>query len=267
MKTSTKIVLYTTFTAAVVVPIMVYALVKIPTNWTNSSLAFYGPLMLLSEMAILNIGAAILFLTGLSVYKSKMRKAYTALAAASILTTIGTVQVPILAALNIFGSLYGRSGGVGLPFVLGGTVMYVSTRSFANLVQTKTILTQAQLILPLALLLSISVAFIPHIKTSIPEFEYAISNILLFLSGLLNLASALIIYNVRRQIGAHYINAMTWLAFPLFMTAVILGVVTAQGLASTAVIDPLLVIVYFFTATTSAVWLRAAYVFVKTEDY
>lgn len=267
MKSRTRSVLYGTFAAALVVPFMVYLFVAVPESWTNSMVAFYGPLILLCEMAIFNTGAAVLFLTGLGVYKSKMRVAYTALAIASILTTLGTIQVPILAALNIFSSLYGRSGGIALPFVLGGTVMYMSTRAFAKLVQTQTILTRADLVFPLALLLSLSAAFLPHIRTHIPEFEYAANNMLLFLSGFLNLASALVISKVKKHIGEHYVNAMSWLSFPLFMTAAILGAVTVQGLISNAVIDPALVVIYCFTAINSAIWLRAAYAFVKTEEY
>ena len=234
----------------------------------QSSLMVHADLAIVIIMATLNIGAASLFIYGLREYKAEMRKAYLAFASGIFVLAFATLQVAVLVALSLDNSSYARGIGIVLPFLLTGLLIYVGVRRFSRLVGVHSWLTKATLVIPGVIILSALSSLLPHVPGHpSPEMELDFSVGILFWITLLNMVSALIISQVNRRIGAHYVKALTLLQTFLFgsgivsMVAVVINLTIADGNESA------LTITHVLSVALACVALRAGYEFSKTEAY
>ena len=261
MKVAQRIVLGSIVTAAVLV---ITALVM---PLPQATLLVRGDLALVAVMATINIGAALLFISGLHDYKAEMRKAYRAFASGVLILAFGSLQVAVLVAFSLDTSNYARGIGVVLPFLLTGLLIYIGLRRFARLVGVRSWLTRAILVLPVVIMFSALSSQLPHAPGLLStEVDLDFSTGILFWITLLNFISALLIYQVNRRIGSHYVQAMTLLqTFLLGSSAISLFAIVVN----LTVVDSgkALTITHLLSVGLAFVSLRAGYAFTRTEEY
>jgi len=241
--------------------------IPVPAAWQGSTAAFHLPLAGYTIMACLHVGAAVSFLTTLGVYKAQLRRAYLAIAAGIVVIAVGTLQVSIIGDLNAWHSAWVVRGGLILPFLCSSLILYLGIRYFAQLVGAKSILSRAMLIVPVAMIMSIAATFLPHVATTVPEIGFAIGNGITAWSGLLILAAAMLVLDVKQHIGVHYTHAMTALSLPFFTSFIILAVQFVHTLTSTSTTDLTSSLITIMAIVSGILWLRAGYAFVQTREY
>ena len=128
-----------------------------------------------------------------------------------LLVGIGTVQLPVLDAYNLWATPYVAYGIVALPFLISGLALYFGAASFGRLVGEKSIVTTRSAIIFLAVVASIVSTMLPHVQTTTPELSYDITAALYVWIFVLDLSSAIVFFRVRQRIGNHYKRAMLWL--------------------------------------------------------
>ncbi len=147
-----------------------------PENWDGTVFEFHFPLTANILMAVLHLGGALLFIQSLSVYKAKLRMAFLSIVVGILLIGIGTVQLPILDAFNLWATPYVAYGIVALPFLVSGLALYFGAASFGRLVGEKSVITTRLVVVLTAILISLISTTLPHVQTTTPELSYDITN-------------------------------------------------------------------------------------------
>jgi len=241
--------------------------VRPPESWTGTLFQFQFPLAANILMAILHLGAALLFIMSLSVYKAKLRLAFTGIVIGILLIGIGTVQLPILDAFNLWSTPYVLYGVVALPFLLSGLVLYFGASSFARLVGANNVFTSKLLIILAAVALSIFSTIFPHVQTTTPELSYDITNALYMWILVLDLSAAVIFLALRGRIGAHYKAAMTWLGLATLSSVTCVVIAMLDTYLSATVHSPFMLALNCMVVVAGLAWLKAGYTFTKTKEY
>lgn len=239
-----------------------------PAGWDSGRTLFYVPLVATVVYAFFHMGAALLFMTGLGVYRAKLRHAFIAIATGIVALALSTLQVAIIAAFDWWHTPWAEDGYIILPFLIAGIVVYVGARKLARLTGTPSRLCNALLVVPVIILLSSLTALLPHVHTTTAEVAFDASNIFITWTILMYLATMFITLAVKRHVGAHYTQAMAWLATGFaascsILTAVVvhsLFVDQAQGQ------DTVTMIVDLFGIVSGLIYLRAGYEFTRTEE-
>jgi len=260
-----KIVVCTLLLALVAAVAFVF--VPAPQNWTEAAWAFHYQLTISAVIAVLHVGASVLFLNSLGAYKTELRKAYIYISVGVVVIALGTLQLPILSLFNLWESAWVTSGGIILPFLVAGISLYAGARLLGRLVNAKTVLTKASVVVPAIIAITVVLSFLPHGAKSMPELEFDISNAVLVIDALFMLSGALIVLRIKNQIGEHYVNAMAWLFAALFGAAIILLIVFLDALFTNGEQELTGQITNFLAAMIGLIWLRAAYAFAKAKDY
>jgi hypothetical protein len=224
-------------------------------HWTLANSVFYTSLY---------VGAAILFLIGVSAYKAELRIAYMAIAIGIVLVGAGLAQVVLLRIFDLLKSPWVIYGGVTLPFVAAGLAIYFGVRSRTKLVNIASALTKPIVILPLLLFCIALVTLLPHGTSSLPEVFFDVSNAISVLDVVLYAVSFGLVLQIRNRSGAHYTSSMTWLMLGLMSSVVIslailmTTLITGQTLAE--YLQDVLVII------GGVLYLRAGYTFARTKE-
>lgn len=234
---------------------------------------FHNLLIVNIVMACTHIGGALLLLTNLDVYKAKLRRAYIVMSVGVLVIGASTLQILIISLFNgwtntaLAGML---SSFTLLLYLLSGVLLYLAVRSFARLVGVRHLLTRAWVVLPGATVVAALSSFLPHPQlppgTSEAAFDAFVG--IFFWSGSLMLFAGWLALNVRKQAGAHYSHAMTWLALALLVSALLL----LYGGIRTALLDTgenliLSVFSYILAIASGLMWVRAGYAFALTKYY
>ncbi|HSX28905.1 MAG TPA: hypothetical protein VLF60_05660 [Candidatus Saccharimonadales bacterium] len=260
----------TIFLAAIVIAIIVgvvVTLLPVPAAWQGSSAEFHFPVAAYSSMACLHIGAVLLFLMGLSVYKAQLRRAYVMISIGIVAVALGTLQISLLSGLDALDSGWSKNGGAVVPFVLSSLLLYLGIRSFAKLVGLRNLFTRSGIVLPVVIVLCGATAFLPHVHVTTTEIGFDVGSGISTWDALLTLVSLLLMLQVRKHIGAHYTQAMTWLVLPLFTSFLILTVELVHSFFATSTTDLLSTMVTASTIISGLLWLRAGYAFAQTTEY
>ena len=239
----------------------------VPSTWKLDAMEFYVPFAGNAMMACLHVGAAIIFIMNMGVYKAKLRRAYTAIAAGIVLIALGSLQVSLVGALNLWGMSWVQQGGLVVPFVVSSIILYFATRSFARLVGMRQLLTQAWVVLGIVLVITVGTSFLPHVATSVPEAGYDVAVATIAWSACLTLVAALLIAKIQGKIGAHYVPAMTWLAFAFFVSFLILAIQVFYTLITTDATHWLGKVSTVLAIVSGCFWLCAGYAFARTKEY
>lgn len=238
-------------------------LVPLPSGWTDAGWKFYLPLANSVFYGCLHIGAAILFMMGIAVYKAGLRRAYTTIALSMALIAIGVAQVAVLNAFGLIDSFWVDSGLIMLPFLLSGVLSYAGIRSMAILVGV----TSSWAKLPVAagiVVVSVAItAFLPHVYTATPEIYFDIGNMVVALDIALYALCVAIALQAKQHMGAHYTPAMAWLALGFFGTttvtfAALLTTLTGQ-IRDSILLDVLVII-------SGITYVRAGHTFINTKE-
>lgn len=242
-------------------------IVPVPNTWPLSNIEFYLPFVANIVMAGLHIGAAILFAANLDVYKAKLRRAYIALATGTIIVGLGTLQISVIAVLDIWRSPYVLGGGMMFPFLVAGFVLYFAIRYLARLVGATHLFVHAWLVVPAALGMAYASSFLPHVQVTLSEgaFDTGIG-IIIWGAALLLFSGCLALF-LRQHVGALYVRPMGWLAGAVFVSSATLVIQCIYYLITTDY-DHIVTRVNSLIAIGSGLmWLRAGYAFVLTKYY
>lgn len=256
-----------TIAAAVVGALVALLITQPPASWDHTTEAFYFSLMANTFTFNLHLGAALLFVLSLTVYKQKMRTAFLGLVLGIVLIALGTFQLPVLDALDAWNSFYVTGGIIGLPFLLSGLVAYLGVSTFGRLVGERNLLTNKLVTIPISVLIAGTSVLLPHVKTTVEEASFDASNLVLALTFTLLVASAIIILRTSSKIGTHYKNALRWTGIALLASSACIFVAVLDTLVSTATRDPLTEFLNILTIVAGFVWLIAGYLFIKTKEY
>ena len=242
-------------------------MLPLPPGWNMQPIDFYLPLAGYSMTACIYVGAALLFTINLDAYKAKLRQAYVTVAVGIIISAVGLLQIPVIQVLDATQSFWVHSGIIVLPFLLANLIMYLGIRYHARLIGIIHPLSRVWLAIPIALAITIAAAFLPHVATDTSELAYGIGiGVTAWGAGMI-LFAAILAFSIRQRTGAHYRQAMTWLALVFFANFFILGVQFFRTLLTTETTDLLSKIMIFLAIVGAAMWLRASYVFARTKDF
>lgn len=261
-----KTVIGFTFLSALLLAMFVLVL-PVPATWQQPTSLFYIQLAGYAMIACLHVGAAVLFTMNLDVYKAALRRAYITIAAGIVLTAIGTLQVPIIGALDAWQSAWVRGGGLVLPFFLSTLLLYLAVQYIARIVKMKHLLTQVWLVLLVAISLSSLSSFLPHVHLSVDELTFDILLGTISWSAFLLLCASLLVMGLKRHAGSHYTQAMSWLSRALLNSFLIFAVqliYTLIGTDSTGLLAQLSTVL---ALASGFLWLRAGYAFSQTKEY
>lgn len=234
-----------------------------PASWADGWLTFHLFIAVTSVQSCLHIGAAILFLLSIGVYKARLRYAYTMISVGIVLLAIGALQLPIIHAFDLWDTVWVTGGIIGIPFTLSGLAMYIGARGLARLIGIKTIYSRASIVVPIILVVCVLSTFLPHVTSPLPEMAFDMTNIILLWSGLLNLAAAFAVLAVARSTGVYYQSSMAWLAVSLMISSLILLLVVVRGLTTTSTQD---VLTDVLSVLGGALFMKAGYEFSKTKN-
>jgi len=235
-----------------------------PASWTGDPSAFHWTLANSVLYTLLHIGAAVLFLVGVGAYKATLRTAYIQIAIGVILAGAGLAQVVILNIFNLIQTPWVQDGGVMIPFVLAGVMIYLGTRAMAKLVNVRSIFTNIWVVSSLTALAVVLVSLVPHGSSSLPETFFDISNAISVGDIVLYLVSLILVLQIKRHSGVYYTESMAWLSLGLMgsvviTTSILLGTLITGNVPAGYLLD-------VFVIIGGLVYLKAGQSFAKTKE-
>lgn len=242
-------------------------LFPVPASYPLSSIEFYLPFAANIIIAVLYIGAAIVFTTNLDVYKEKLRRAYTIIAISIVLVGLGTLQFSIIAVLDAWRSAYVLGGGMMLPLLLASILLYIAIRRLVLLVGAKHLFTRAWLAIPLSLFIAYATSFLPHITVALNEVTFDTGVGVIFFAASLLYIAGILTYSIRNHVGVVYQKPMLWLAWALFISSLTMAIQGIYTLITTDYDHILTRLNNIITITSGILWLRASYSFALTKYY
>lgn len=261
-----KNVIGLTFLSALLLAMFVLTL-PVPSTWQQPASLFYVQMAGYAMIACLHVGAAILFTMSLGVYKEALRRAYITIATGIILTAAGTLQVPIIGALDAWQSGWVQRGGLVLPFFLSTLLLYLAVQYIARIVKMNHIFTRVWLVLSAAISLSGLSFLLPHVHTSVDELTFDILLGTISWSAFLLLAAWLVVVSLKHHAGSHYTQAMSWLSWALLNSFLIFAVQLVYTLIGTDATGLLAQLSTVLAIASGFLWLRAGYAFSLTKEY
>lgn len=242
-------------------------LVPIPASWKYSSPVFYVPLALTFAFMCFYVGAVTLFLLSLDVYKAELRRAYTIVCISVLLLAVGSAQLPIISAFNLWEWGWVKDGGVVLPFLLSGMVGYIGVRKLAKLVGVRSWLMQFVAGLAVVLGACVLVITLPHRASADKEIYFDITYAILTWSAAWYLIAAGILKRISRAVGAQYQSAMAWLFAAFVGLFLALAVAVIAGFFTNTAQNNWNMVIDSVGVLTSTCFLVAGYRFMKTKEY
>lgn len=261
-----RAIIWGIFLATLVVSLLAL-FVPVPASWESSTANFNQRLVINIIMAFLHIGGAILFITNLDVYTSRLRRAYIIMASGTIVVGAGTLQILLLILFDVWQTPYGRSGITMVPFLLSGVLLYLGIRSFAKIIGAKHTLARAWIVFPASLSLAILAALLPYMPGPIPEVTSRLLMGVDVWSGSLIFFTALLVQAIKRSAGSHYGHAMTWLGRALFVSSSVLVYQGLYGYINTGEVWYFDLISNILIILSGCTWIRAGYAFALTKYY
>lgn len=243
-------------------------LVNAPASWEGTFFSFHFRLAANSLTFILHIGAAALFLLSLNVYREKLKRAFVRIVAGIVLIAVGMLQLPILDAFDKWSSMYVNSGFIGLPYLLGGLLVYLGVARFAWLLNSKSVFKHKLIVLPTIILLVGLSSFLPHAElVGISDLSHDSLVGILSWTMFLLLAASVLFLVIRKNIGQHYKSAMLWSGIAALLDVVSLTVAIADTMLSPNAQSPLTQLLNVLTIVAGFAWLRAGYLFRATKEF
>jgi hypothetical protein len=240
-------------------------LAPLPSTGTENELSsFHWTLANSVLYTSLHVGAAVLFVIGVSAYKAKLRLAYMAIAVGIVLVGAGLAQVVLLRIFGLLETPWVIYGGVMLPFVAAGLAIYLGVRSRTKLVSIASPLTKLTVVLPLLIACITLASLLPHPTSSLPEVFFDVSNAISMFDVVFYAVSLGLVLQIKNRSGEHYALSMRWLMFGLMGSVVIsLSILVATLLTGEAptgyILDALVVM-------GGLLYLKAGHSFAQTKE-
>jgi hypothetical protein len=177
------------------------------------SFLFHAPIELQAELigVILHLGAAILFISSLSNFKTLLRVAYVCISVASVLASLGALQLPLVTALGGLNSAWVTSGLVGVPFMLAMLLNYSGTHIAANLFKIKSLVNKPWFVALVAAVAGISAVALPRMLGAMDGKLDPSPGIFAFL-GTIYLCIAILVFRIKGEASKRYSTSLGWLA-------------------------------------------------------
>jgi hypothetical protein len=197
----------------------------IPLPADHDALQFYSFFALGVAVAILNIGAAILFIKGFGAFKARLQRAYIILCIGLIIYGLAFIQLPILMATGQLDSLWYHGGIIAIPFIAGATTIFAGARSLTRLFSIKTWAQSYWVVIAVIATVSAALAFMPHTSNSLPEINFDAQNALATWGYIFFGFMAINIWQIKRAAGVAYADALAWLFIAALLSTVMNGFV------------------------------------------
>ncbi|HYH75729.1 MAG TPA: hypothetical protein VD735_07280 [Candidatus Saccharimonadales bacterium] len=164
--------------------------------------------------AVLLVGSGYIFLRGLSSFKDG-RSAYRLFAIAMLVFSLLLVQVTIWGLFDMWDTAWATSGAGLLPLAVTAVFIYLSSRAFAALLDSKSILRNSLFATLVSVAAGIAMSMLAGrvVAYDIPGTELYIG--VCALGAAFMTFATLLMYKVSRSIGASYQRAMAWLTASL----------------------------------------------------
>ena len=198
-----------------------FATLLLPTPEELTAVAFHVPLIIETILASLSIGAALLFLTGLSGFKVKLKVAYALIAIGMVIYAFALVQLPILQVLDMFTSTYVVDGYLNILYVIASLLLLAGVLRYGKLLQAEPAIMSPIVI---ALVVAVSAIVSPMLPHS-GNFYHTASGLILNVAltaataALLSMA-AIGLLVVKRAAGPAYTKALAWSFLGVSMLAI-----------------------------------------------
>ncbi len=182
-----------------------------PGASSNSWARFHITLMLSIMVAVLQPGAAALFVWGFPGFKRRLRIAYGAICIALLLLGLAQVQAAFLTYFGLQTSFWITSGLVVVPYIAPVLLMFFGVRLFAKLLDVKTIWMSFWFVLGIATTAAAAIILIA--KQAVVNDVQSLASIgLATWTTIFMVASLLITLRTYRAASPAYRDALRWLA-------------------------------------------------------
>jgi hypothetical protein len=175
------------------------------------------------------IGCALLFWLGLKNFTAQLKFAYGMFCGSLVLFAFAELQLPISALVSPGGNAWITGGGVLIPILLAIGGMYAGIRAFAGLYGIKGPWSRPWLIALLAIIAAVLAFMLPVGHASDTADAAKGSNGIMGIIFVLFLASAMLIWQVKKLSTVSYAKAMLWL-FMAMLSFVGVTIITITSL-------------------------------------
>jgi hypothetical protein len=239
-------------------------LVAAPLDWASTSPDFQWSFANSILYSFLHMGAAVLFLVAISVYKATLRMAYIAIASGVVLVGAGLAQVVFINLFGLIQSPWVQYGGIMLPFVAAGLAIYFGVRSMAGLAGVTSSLARLRYVFPALFICVLLAGFLPHGVSLLPELFFDVSNAISVWDVVLYGTSLGLVLKIKSHSGEHYTASMAWLALGLLGSVIItlyvlVGTFITGAQPGGYVLDAMVII-------GGLLYLKAGHSFVGTKE-
>lgn len=233
-----------------------------PEEPSRDTFSFYFNICQAVAIAILHVGAAILFLQGLKDFTRQTKVAYSIFCFGLACYGLAQLQLPILIVLDAFDSFWVRSGLIVLPYLVPVTALFIGMKTFAKLFKVKTVFASFWIVFLVAVVAAVVSTFLPHAHVATTEQEFDAMVGLNVWGGFFILAAAITTLKVKRAAGATYSSFLAWMfiAFVLvilqswsYLVPLLVSGEESWMLTSGATLTPYVLV--------GICWVRAAYAF------
>jgi hypothetical protein len=195
----------------------------LPVPQQNDWFGFHAYFGITLAIALLNVGAAILFMMGVGGFTKALQRSYLFISIGIALLGLSLAQLPLVIYSGHLEEFWRDSGLAALPIVAALVVLFVGTRAFARLFTIKNITTSPLIALGAVVLLSVLFSVLPHAPISTTESMFDMQNSFSVLNTVIVALGMLHILQVKRVASIMYTAALAWLALAF-------GTMTVAGL-------------------------------------
>lgn len=252
-------------TVTLIVSIFIVAglsfLIPVPTHIADA-FAFKGQLAVTIVFSGFYIGAGLLFIHGLDIFKQELRQAYKAICVGMISLGILLLVLPVVTYLGVedIGWVYGT---ISSPTIISDLLIFWGVRRFAKLLHIESRLLSFNVVLMIASAAAILSSFLPHIPLDKLEIFFDTSVGTRVISAVILGCAAYIAWLIRRTASPVYTTAMTWLVIALGANSLALIGSAVSDLVNERQIE---VIVLPFIVSAACL-IRAGYAFSAIQQH
>ncbi|MDZ7744154.1 MAG: hypothetical protein U5K77_00105 [Candidatus Saccharibacteria bacterium] len=254
MDSNSKIIFWAITSTMVILSLLSYVLV------TNPSTAVKFSFMVALLPTLFHFGAAYYFLAGIKYFKSKQRIAYILISTGMVVLGIAVMQ---LAIVKLFGLReWITSGGILIPYLASGALLFAGVRRFARLLNIKGLATSWLALLAVWVIASILFSFIPYVDKPIEHQSHVISLTVNTFNAVVFAFGAWGLLKIKKVIGKIYQTSLRW-----FYKAMLAAFLVAVPYSIVLLTLPLNHWYYNYTVTavlfivSSWLFMRAGYSF------
>jgi hypothetical protein len=172
-------------------------------------------LALSMAVVLLNFLAIPLFISGMKHFKIEFRNAYTRLCIGIGLLGLAQIQLPLVSLYDV--SFWADFGLIGIPYLISIVLIFSSIKMLSSLLGIKSLWRSMPLALLTTVVVSLGVAFLPHLGGLTDELSYDLANAVIIWDSVFITFTTIVTYMIRQKIGLVYEKSMSWL-FGAFAT-------------------------------------------------